>query len=120
MAASPDIINFLNGVETEKVAGQSNVGYAWMMVQRFSPALFSWASKLTPYSKKTTKTILGQLFSLGRLRPSDAKEDQSNKFQRLGFNVLQQFTFDPSSSDFLNPRRRLELRIFITQLPSGN
>jgi hypothetical protein len=41
MAASPDIINFLNGVETEKVAGQSNVGYAWMMVQHFSPALVS-------------------------------------------------------------------------------
>jgi len=67
-----------------------------------------------------TKSIIGQLFSLSRLRPSYAKEDQSNKFQRLGFNVLQQFTFDPSSSDFLNPRRRLELRIFITQLPSGN
>ncbi|GAA5886658.1 hypothetical protein JCM16303_001401 [Sporobolomyces ruberrimus] len=32
IAASPDIINFLNGVSTPKVAGQSNVGYAWMMV----------------------------------------------------------------------------------------
>ncbi|GAA6026316.1 hypothetical protein JCM11491_003427 [Sporobolomyces phaffii] len=32
MAASPDIINFLNGVSAPKVAGQSNVGYAWMMV----------------------------------------------------------------------------------------
>lgn len=32
MAASPDIINFLNGVETVKAPGQSNVGYAWMMV----------------------------------------------------------------------------------------
>ncbi|GAA5880168.1 hypothetical protein JCM1840_007638 [Sporobolomyces johnsonii] len=33
MAASPDLLNWLNGVEsTSKSAGQSNVGYAWMMI----------------------------------------------------------------------------------------
>ncbi|GAA5964609.1 hypothetical protein JCM21900_002658 [Sporobolomyces salmonicolor] len=33
MAASPDLLNWLNGVEsTTKGPGQSNVGYAWMMI----------------------------------------------------------------------------------------
>ncbi|CEQ38634.1 SPOSA6832_00082, partial [Sporobolomyces salmonicolor] len=34
MAASPDLLNWLNGVEsTTKGPGQSNVGYAWMMCE---------------------------------------------------------------------------------------
>ena len=42
IAASPDLLNWLNGVAAApKPGGQSSAGYLWMFVRRLSPSFCS-------------------------------------------------------------------------------
>lgn len=115
MAASTDLLNWLNGIEAPaKPGGQSSVGYAWMMVLRATVLCREGIDlKLTP------PLVAGQLLRIGGICPRHAQAHQGHQLQRLGLDVLQQPAVDPRPRVLFGPLRRLVERKPCSQLVSG-